>query len=130
MYSIRPDRETLNFILESDVYEEINVAGTDYVPVHAGFGNYSPAKEIWEYEIEELVWQRPDYHTEFFKDKHVIMGHTPTQLIGDAENPGYIYRYGNNMVIDCGLSMPGGRLGCVRLDDGEKFYVEKTDAGS
>ena len=118
-------KEVKDFILESDVYEEINVAGTDYLLVHAGFDNYSPEKELWEYEIEELVWRRPDYHTDFFNGTHVIMGHTPTQLIEDAPNPGYIYYCGNNTVIDCGCSSPSGRLGCLRLDDGKEFYVEK-----
>ena len=117
-------KQVKDFILDSDVYEEISVAGKDYLLVHAGFDNFSPDKELWEYEIEELVWRRPDYHTVFFKDKHVIMGHTPTQLIEEAPNPGYIYHCGNNIVIDCGCSMPRGRLGCLRLDDGEEFYVE------
>lgn len=42
--------------------------------------------------------------------------------------PGYIYQANNHIAIDCGCILPGGRLGCLRLDDMKVFYVEcKSD---
>lgn len=31
---------------------------------------------------------------------------------------------GHHIAIDCGCSFPGGRLGCLRLEDMKEFYVE------
>ncbi len=127
MYEQTPEtrQKIMDFVLNSDVYEEVQVAGKDYILVHAGFKNYEPDKEIWDYDVFDLVWDRPDYHTDYFPGKYVIMGHTPTQFVKDAEKPGYIYRHGSNTDIDCGCSVPDGRLGCLRLEDGKEFYVEK-----
>lgn len=123
--SIEDRRRVADYVLESEVYEEVRAGGKDWVLVHAGFDNFSPEKRIWEYELAELIWRRPDYHTEYYKGKFIVMGHTPTQYIEDAPRPGYIYHCGNNTVIDCGVNIPGGRLACLRLDDGEEFYIEK-----
>ena len=115
----------VEYLRESDVYEELEIGGTEYVLVHAGPANTVPYREIWEYELHDLVWERPDYHKDLFPGKKVIMGHTPTQSLPEAERPGYIYRCNNNIVIDCGCGLPNGRLGCMRLEDGAEFYVEK-----
>ena len=53
-------RDILAFISELDVYDEIEVAGKTYILVHAGLGNFSLEKQLWEYELNELVWDRPD----------------------------------------------------------------------
>ena len=92
--------------------------------VHAGLGNFSPDKKMWEYELDELVWMRPTYEEKYFDDKYVITGHTPTQHIENNPNPGYIFKFNNHIAIDCGVNIPGGRLGCIRLDDMTEFYVE------
>ena len=39
----------------------------------------------------ELVWDKMDYEKLYFDDKYLVVGHTPTQLIENNENPGYIY---------------------------------------
>lgn len=52
-------REILAFISELDVYDEIEVAGKTFILVHAGLGDFSPEKQLWEYELNELVWDRP-----------------------------------------------------------------------
>lgn len=117
-------QEILTFISELDVYDEIEVAGKIFILVHAGLGNFSPEKQLWEYELNELVWDRPDYEKMYFSDKYVISGHTPTLVIKSNPKPGYIYQANHHIVIDCGSSFPGGRLACLRLDDMKEFYVE------
>lgn len=119
--------EIVDFISDFEVYDEIEVAGKTFVLVHAGLGNFEPDKELWEYELDELVWKRPDYESKYFDDKYVITGHTPTMLIENNPRPGFIYQANNHIAIDCGCSFPGGRLGCLRLEDMKEFYVEGDD---
>lgn len=116
----------LNFIGEFDVYEEVFVGGQDFVLVHAGLGNFDEKREIWDYELDELVWYRPDFDKAYFKDKILVVGHTPTLLMESKiqHRPGYIFKGKNLINIDCGCGIPGGRLGCLRLDDMKEFYVE------
>ncbi len=95
-----------------------------FVFVHAGLGSFEPDKDLWEYELDELVWQRPDYTMKYFEDKNVITGHTPTMFIENIPRPDYIYQANNHIAIDCGCSFPGGRPGCLRLEDMKEFYAE------
>ena len=71
----------------------------------------------------DLVWERLDYDRQYFKDKYIITGHTPTQVIEGNPKPGYIYINKNNIAIDCGSSF-NDRLACLRLDDFKEYYVE------
>ncbi|MBE5863022.1 MAG: serine/threonine protein phosphatase [Lachnospiraceae bacterium] len=115
-------QEVIDFIREFVVYEEIMVAGQEYLLVHAGLGNYSPEKEIEDYSLHDLIWARADYDKQYFEDKIVITGHTPTQCIVNHSKPGFIYRKNHHIAIDCGASHPGGRLAAICLDTGEEFY--------
>lgn len=113
----------LDFIGEFDLYAEVTVNGQEYVLVHAGLDNFSMNKPLDAYSLDELLFSRPDYSKEYFDDKIVITGHTPTALIPDNPRPGYIYKAHNHIAIDCGCGF-GQRLGAICLDTGEEFYVE------
>lgn len=115
------------FISELDVYDEIEIGEKTFILVHAGLGNFSPDKQMWEYELSELVWDRPDYEKMYFPDKYIISGHTPTMAIKNNPRPGYIYQANHNIAIDCGCSFPGGRLACLRLEDMKEFYVKAEE---
>lgn len=123
-YDEKTKRAIAEYISDFELYDEIEVNGRCFILVHAGLGNFSPEKEMWEYDLEELVWERPDYEQAYFPDKYVITGHTPTMLIEANPRPGYIYQAHNHIAIDCGCSFPDGRLGCIRLEDMQEFYVE------
>ncbi|MGN0318887.1 MAG: metallophosphoesterase [Lachnospira sp.] len=118
--------QVIEFIKDFEVYEEIHIGDKEYLLVHAGLRNFDKNREIWDYELSELVWERPDYQKMYFPDKIVITGHTPTLFIDSKDNkrPGYIYNANNHIAIDCGCGIPGGRLGCIRLEDMKEFYVE------
>lgn len=124
--SRKQQMEVLDFIGDFEVYEEIQLNGKEYILVHAGLRNFRPDREIWDYELDELVWERPDYDKPYFNDRIVITGHTPTLYIESKLNtaPGYIFKGNNHIAIDCGCGIPGGRLGCLRLDDMKEYYVE------
>lgn len=116
--------------LEFLIYEEVSVNDKNYLLVHGGLGNYSLEKDIDDYSLHELIWSRADYNIQYFSDKYVITGHTPTQAIRNNPNPGYIYRRNNHIAIDCGATYPGGRLAAICLDTGEEYYSEPNKMGS
>ena len=115
-------QKVIDFIREFVVYEETTVANQEYLLVHAGLGNYSPEKDIEDYSLHDLIWARADYDKQYFEDKIVITGHTPTQCIVNHPKPGYVYRKNHHIAMDCGASHPGGRLAAICLDTGEEFY--------
>lgn len=129
----RLDRETqqemISFMKEFLIYEELTAGGQDYLLIHAGLGNYSPEKNIEDYSLKELVWDRADYEIKHFEDVYVVTGHTPTQTIEDNPRPGYIYRKNNHIAIDCGACFPGGRLAAICLETGEEFYSSANNRG-
>ena len=127
--SAEDKQEMIDFIKEFLVYEEVSVKGKDYLLVHAGLGNYSPDKDMEDYSLDDLVWERPDYDVQYFPDKYVITGHTPIQTIEDNPRPGYIFRRNNHIAIDCGACFPGGRLAAICLDTGEEYYSEPNNVG-
>lgn len=126
---LSPDekQDVLDFIKEFLIYEEVTVSDRDYLLVHGGLGNYSPEKDIEDYSLHELIWMRADYDVQYFKDKFVITGHTPTQSIADNPRPGFIYRKNNHIAIDCGAYYLGGRLAAICLETGEEFYSSPNE---
>lgn len=114
--------EVIEFIRDFLVYEELSVAGNEYLLVHAGLGGYYPGKDIEDYSLKELVWDRAEYDIQYFPDKYVVTGHTPTQNINGNSRPGFIYRNNNHIAIDCGSFIPGGRLAAICLDTGKEYY--------
>ena len=117
--------EVIEFLKEFSLYEELTVCGKEYLLVHAGLGGYLPGKDIEEYSLDELVWSRAEYDIQYYPDKYVITGHTPTQGISGNSKPGYIFRKNNHIAIDCGCYIPGGRLAAFCLDNGKEYYVER-----
>lgn len=87
--------------------------------------------------LEKQVWTRPELNTKNpFKDKTLIVGHTPVMLLHDNPDK-YIHmlrekgkhveiEHAEGFIdIDCGCSsgIPEERLACLRLQDMKEFYV-------
>lgn len=76
-------------------------------------------------EEDDCLWDR-DFikNDKKFKDYTVICGHTPVQYFTDRKN-NTILKRDNVIMIDCGCgtSYSDKKLGCLRLDDLEEFYV-------
>ena len=117
----------IEFIKEFLIYEELSIGGKDYLLVHAGLGNYYPGKDIEEYSLKELIWDRAEYDIQYYPDKYVVTGHTPTQHILGNPRPGFIYRKNNHIAVDCGSFRPDGRLAAICLDTGTEFYSFSHD---
>ena len=103
------------------IYDEITVNDKMFFMAHT-----VPAKErMVNFEnilCEEFIAGEPEYEKQYFSDKYIITGHTPTDFI-DPEFKGRIWRANNHIAIDCGAVF-GNPLGCICLDTLEEFYVE------
>lgn len=117
----------IEFLKDFLIYEELTVNEKEFLLVHGGLGNYYPGKDIEEYSLKELIWDRAEYNIEYFEDMYVVTGHTPTQSILGNPKPGYIYKKHHHIAIDCGCNRFRGHLAAVCLDTGEEFYVSKSD---
>ncbi len=110
----------IDYLTDMPLYEEVTVNGTDYLLLHQGIYDFTPDMELDWLEPEDFFSEAIDPTAKYFEDKTIIVGHTPT-----SESNGGADRifYGNGTIfIDCGLGR-GGRLGCLRLEDGKEFYV-------
>lgn len=120
-------REVIDFIRDFLIYEEITVSRKDFLLVHGGLGNFYPDKDIEDYSLKELVWDRAEYDIKYYDDKYVVTGHTPTQEITGNPRPGYVFKENNHIAIDCGCNRLHGQLAAVCLDTGEEYYISKYE---
>ena len=115
----------LDFLAEMTYYEEITVNDETFLMVHAGFANFSPDREIDDYEVDELITEPLDVDGEYYEDKTIVVGHMPTCDLpeGDA---GRIY-YGNGSIsMDCG-ACKGYPIGCLCLETLKEFYSDAEE---
>ena len=119
-----------NYIHKLPNYEILN----EYFLVHSGLNIDLPLvveddiikiKETVDLQISKDIYNffiSNDIHyiPKKYFDKKIIVGHTPTLNFGKAN-----IHYGSNCIdIDCGATYKGGKLGCLRLNDLEEFYVK------
>lgn len=120
-------KELTELLISLPDYMEVEVNGHMFHLVH-GF----PANTL-----EKQVWTRPNLNTRNpFKDKTLIVGHTPVMLLHD--NPDkyicMLRKKGKHAEIEhaegfididcgCGSGIPEERLACLRLEDMKEFYV-------
>ncbi len=103
------------------IYDEVEAGGKRFflshtVPEKARIQNFDTLK--WQ----ELIVGEPEYEKEYFSDKFIVTGHTPTSLI-DEKFTGRIYQANHHIAIDCGAVF-GNPFGCICLDTMQEFYVE------
>ncbi|MBQ4557373.1 MAG: metallophosphoesterase [Clostridia bacterium] len=119
----KDDREwVIEYLEEFMPYEEIDVNGKEFVLVHAGLDNFSKSRDLDDYDIEELIYEAPDWSKVYFGNKTLVVGHTPTVEINPSSK-GKIWNLNGTVAINCGSSF-GLPLGCIRLDDMKEFYID------
>lgn len=131
----REEQESiLDYLSEFVLYEIVETNGKECVLVHAGLCNFDEKRTLDNYDLSEVLFHKPDYDIQYFEDKYLVTGHTPTRIAYAAEqgmlleeltNSEYkdvIFKKNNHIAIDCGSSF-GGKLGCICLDTLEEYYV-------
>lgn len=93
-----------------------------YILTHSGLLHFSPDRDLEDYALEEFLSDRPSLETKYYEDKMMVLGHTPTPMIREDEQPSILFTP-TYIDIDCGCSFEG-RLGCLRLEDWKEFYVD------
>lgn len=118
--SPKEQEEVLNYLGEFDVYEELEISGTNYVLAHAGIEHFNEKLPLAEYPPQSFLFCRANYKQTYYPDKFLITGHTPTRNIvphGDV-----IYRGQNHIAIDCGCGYTG-RLAVLCLETQKEYYI-------
>lgn len=120
------DREAiLDYIGEMTLYEEAEADGISFVLTHSGIADFDENKALEDYLPHAFLTAEPRPGMEYFADKTVIVGHIPTFRL-EGGTAGQILDDGGIIYIDCGAAHKedGGRVGCLRLDDFEEFYID------
>ena len=115
-------REIIGYMRSFALHKTVTVGKNTFVLVHAGFENFSKERPFDDYTPDELVWCRHIPDERYFENEntYVVTGHTPVQKFTGKP---YILHKNNNIFIDCGACLNGGKLGCIRLDDFMEYYV-------
>ncbi len=116
----RPDiaHDIMDYLEDCPLCETVNVAGRDFILTHAGLGNFSPTKKLWDYTPEELLLHRPELTDVYYKNATVIFGHTPTAYWGSQYSGSPIYTP-SWICINTGNTPT-----LLRLDDMAEFRLE------
>lgn len=122
--NISKRKAILEYIREMDVYIEVEAGGRSFLLTHAGLNHFVPDKPFDEYELTDYLFGRSILEQEFYSDKFLVYGHTPTQILhkqlGESPTNDIIF-YKSQIAIDCGCGF-GGPLGCLCLDTMESSY--------
>ena len=122
-----PEIYDIKLYLENKIiYKHLSIKGQKYLLVHAGIDilHFNQANNIDSIAEDVLLWSHIGIDDNPYKDKVMIVGHTPTFLYG-PEYDGKIIKGKNIYHIDAGC-IYGRQLACLRLDDLEEFYIPST----
>lgn len=118
-------KEEIEYILEylqdAPLYETVSAGGRDFLLTHSGLGSFEKGKKLPEYSAHDLLWNRPEPDTEYYRGITTVFGHTPTLLFGD-EYAGKAIFTETWINIDTGAACGRSPM-LLRLDDLKEFYV-------
>ncbi len=113
--------DIFDYLRDAPLYETVSTENNDFLLVHSGLDNFEKGKKIYEYEIDDLLWCRPELDDEYFDDIITVFGHTPTLCYGSMYN-GRIIRTKTWIDIDVGAAS-GNKPILLRLDDFREFKL-------
>ena len=117
--------DIISYLDDCPLYEKVSVGGRKYILVHGGLGNFYPEKHLRDYDIKELLWERPTLATRYDPDKYtVIVGHTPTVTYSGAYKNRMIRTNNGWWNIDTGAASDTGRPMLLCLDTLREYYIE------
>lgn len=112
--------EVMEYFREMELFAELEAGGRRFVLTHSAPEHFAPDKPLNSYELQDLLFGRPEPDAVYYPDKIWVFGHTPTRILGGGDK---IFRRQTWVDIDCGCVFKGGRLGCLCLDTMKEFYV-------
>lgn len=83
--------DILDYLEDAPLFEVVNVNGKEFILTHSGLGKFSPDKALEEYTPIQLLWNRPHLTDEYFADKTVVFGHTPTVFFGNEHRERVVF---------------------------------------
>ena len=117
--------EIIDYLLSLPLSYDTRLGGVNYKLVHAAPEETFDHTPKYPTPTHYAVWKRWDVTDPPPGDYTLIFGHTPTRYYRDV-TPMEVWFDERRIGIDCGCAYPspGGRLACLRLDDGKIFYSE------
>lgn len=116
----RDEREAiLEYLNSLPLYKRLEVGGRKYLLVHSGMRDFDPQKELDDYPVEDMVWNRPALDDRYFDDVTTVFGHTPTFFYG-VEHEGKLIITDTWIDIDAGAARALPPI-LLRLDDMKTF---------
>ena len=112
----------LDYLYDAPLYEWVEVHGKRFLLVHSGLDNFSPERDLEDYDPKELLLARPELDTVYYDDALVVFGHTPTEAYGEAHQ-GRALQTATWICIDTSAGWGGAPM-ILRLDDGKAFYFD------
>ena len=113
-------QDILEYFQEMELYAEVEAGGRSFVLTHSALENFAPEKPLDAYDLQDFLFGRPGPEADYYPDKLLVFGHTPTRLLHGVDR---IFHKGTMVDIDCGCALEGGRLGCLCLNTMREFYV-------
>ncbi len=107
----------LEYLGDLPLFEETKVGERHFIFMNNGISGFIAGTDPDDYDDDAFFGDSPVKKINGFT---VVVGHRDDlrEFRKDTE----IYHGDGYIAIDCGLAR-GGRLGCIRLDDGKEFYV-------
>lgn len=114
----------IEYLDEFMLYDTCVVGDNRFVFVHSGIKNFDSHKNMDDYDISDFLFDNATENINYYSDRYVVVGHTPTFALNEGK-AGKIFIKNRFINVDCGCyyHTSGGRLGCLRLNDFQEFYV-------
>lgn len=109
----------IDYLADLAPYDTVNVKGTDYLLVHSGIADYREGRDLDDYP-DDAFYGSGEAVTRQYPEMTVICGTVHDDAEFDKNSR--IRHENGTVILDCGAAR-GGRLGCLRLDDGAEFYI-------
>lgn len=122
-------QEIFAYLLSLPLSLDVRVEGRDYKLVHAAPAEAYDRDPKYKTAAHFAVWKRLEAEDPLPGGYTLIFGHTATRHF-QPQLPMEIFFGEDRIGIDCGSGYPastgGGRLACLRLEDGAVFYSEES----
>lgn len=118
-----------NLIYSLPLQKDVSIGGKEYLLAHAMTSHPSVVESKDYYLVGN--WELDCFFLEGIEDYISLCGHTPTENIIWKTGGMYLDESGNSIwvndkknvfLLDCGSGFGSGRLACMCLETGERFY--------